>query len=146
MNPYFYPVYPVPYIPMVKYAQNPPTNPSMWDKLTPYVPYFQAAGIGAGLGALGGAGIGAWRGGGDWKKALKSALIGMVTGAIAAPAVHAGYGALFGPKVINYAEAVKMVEGDPDLRAEWERQGMPLHLEPLQALLRSKGRNVQIVY
>jgi hypothetical protein len=70
----------------------------------------------------------------------------MVTGAVVGPAVYAGYGALFGPKAINYAEAVKMVEEDPDLRAEWERRGMPLHLEPIQALLRSKGRNVQVVY
>jgi hypothetical protein len=102
MNPYFYPVYPVPYIPMVKYAQEPSgnqtttnTNPTFWQKLTPYVPYFQAAGVGAGLGALGGAGIGAWWGGGDWKKALKSALIGMVTGALAAPAAYRGYELLF---------------------------------------------------
>jgi len=102
MNPYFYPVYPVPYIPMVKYAQDPPaqtastapTNPTFWDRLTPYVPYFRAAGVGAGLGALGG-GIGTWGVGGDWKKALKSALIGMVTGAIAAPAAYRGYELLF---------------------------------------------------
>ena len=138
---YYYPprYYPYYYYPMYKYA-------GLYDTLAPALPYLGAAGVGAGLGAIGGAGIGAWRGGGDWKKALKSALVGMVTGAVVGPAAYAGYGALFGPKVINYAEAVKMVEGDPELRAEWERQGMPLHLEPLQALLRSKGRNVQIVY
>jgi len=98
MNPYFYPVYPVPYIPMVKYAQNTTSgqqNPTFWERLTPYAPYFQAAGVGAGLGALGGAGLGAWLGKGDWKRALKSALIGMVTGAIAGPAVYAGYSRLF---------------------------------------------------
>jgi len=97
MQPYFYPVYPVPYIPMVKYAQNTTSgqqNPTFWERLTPYAPYFQAAGVGAGLGALGG-GIGTWGVGGDWKKALKSALIGMVTGAIAAPAAYRGYELLF---------------------------------------------------
>jgi len=95
MQPYFYPIYPVPYwyghhVPMVKYAE----NPSMWDRLTPYVPYLQAAGVGAGIGALGGAGIGAWREG-DWKKALKSALLGMVAGAVAGSAVYGGYQMLF---------------------------------------------------
>jgi len=94
MNPYFYPVYPVPYIPLVKYAQDTSTTPSLRDRLAPYVPYFQAAGVGAGLGALGG-GIGALGVGSDWKKALKSALIGMVTGAIAAPAAYRGYELLF---------------------------------------------------
>jgi len=97
MNPYFYSVYPVPYIPMVKYAQNTTSgqqNPTFWERLTPYAPYFQAAGVGAGLGALGG-GVGALGMGSDWKKALKSALIGMVTGAIAAPAAYRGYELLF---------------------------------------------------
>jgi hypothetical protein len=97
MNPYFYPVYPVPYIPMVKYATDQTTtntNPTFWQKLAPYAPYFQAAGVGAGLGALGG-GVGAWGVGGDWKKALKSALIGMVTGALAAPAAYRGYELLY---------------------------------------------------
>jgi hypothetical protein len=100
MQLYFYPIYPVPYwynhhVPMVKYAQNPPTNPSMWDKLTPYVPYFQAAGIGVGIGALGGVGISALWGTGGWKRVLRSALIGMVTGAIAGPALYAGYSRFF---------------------------------------------------
>jgi len=110
MHPYFYPVYPVSYIPMVKYAK----DPTLWDKLTPYAPYFQAAGVGAGLGALGGAGIGAWRGG-DWKKALKSALIGMVTGAIAAPAVYAGYSRLFPGQTAPPAQGTPPVqEKQPD--------------------------------
>jgi hypothetical protein len=88
MRPYRYPAYWYnPYIPMVKYA-----DASRWQNVTPYL---QAAGIGGGIGALGGAGVGALMGRGDWKKALKSALIGMVAGAVVGPAVYAGYSALF---------------------------------------------------
>jgi hypothetical protein len=88
MRPYHYPAYWYnPYIPMIKYA-----DASWWQNVTPYL---QAGGIGAGIGALGGAGVGALMGKGDWKKALKSALIGMVAGAVAGPAVYAGYSALF---------------------------------------------------
>jgi len=72
---------------MVKYADT-----SWWQNVTPYL---QAGGIGAGIGALGGAGVGALMGKGDWKKALKAALIGTVAGAIAGPAVYAGYSRLF---------------------------------------------------
>jgi hypothetical protein len=153
---YYYPThyYPYYYYPMYKYAN-----------LTPYL---GAAGIGAGLGALGGAGIGALRGG-DWKKALKSALIGMVAGAVAGPAVYAGYSALFPgqeaksappvapasvplspgipaaaliePVTISQREALRMVKDNPFLYTVWETRGGPMSAIDLQQILQSSGYN-----
>jgi len=167
MRPYFYPTYPVPYwynpyVPMVKYADT-----SWWQNVTPYL---QAGGIGAGLGALGGAGIGAWRGGGDWKKALKSALIGMVAGAVVGPAIYAGYSALFPgqaakpappvapasvpsslgvipeaalrePVTISQRTALRMIQDNPFLYSVWETRGRPESAIDLQQILQSSGYN-----
>jgi hypothetical protein len=83
---------------MVKYAQTSSAEgSSLWDRLTPVVPYLRAAGIGAGIGALGGvgAGVGAGWERGDWKRVLKSALIGMIAGTIAGPTLYGGYQMLF---------------------------------------------------
>ena len=136
---HYYPYY---YYPMYKYA-------SLYDKLAPALPYLGAAGVGAGLGAVGGAGIGALRGG-DWKKALKSALIGMVTGAVVGPAAYAGYRALSSnttpppPQETSVLDALYMIERDPELKADWERWGRPYDVESLQALLGYHGKNVRI--
>jgi hypothetical protein len=151
---YYYPThyYPYYYYPMYKYA-------SLYDKVAPALPYLGAAGVGAGLGALGGAGIGAWRGGGDWKKALKSALIGMVAGAVVGPAAYAGYQALFptstpapaptpvlGPplKVISIDEAHRLGETHPGVHQELVSMGFPRDPNVLQNIFRRYGINVYI--
>jgi hypothetical protein len=155
---YYYPThyYPYYYYPMYKYAN-----------LTPYL---GAAGVGAGLGALGGAGVGALMGRGDWKKALKSALIGMVAGAVAGPAVYAGYSALFPgqaakpaspvapasvppslggipaaalrePMTISRDTASYMIQNNPFLYSVWETHGKPESAIDLQQILQSSGYN-----
>ena len=84
---YYSPLYPYPF---VKLAEQQPQE-SFWSTAWQTArPYLGAAGIGAGLGGLGAFG-GAYFTDKDWKKALKAALIGAVTGAIAAPAVYGGY-------------------------------------------------------
>jgi hypothetical protein len=149
MRPYFYPAYPVPYwynpyVPkpqMIKYADT-----SWWQNVTPYL---QAGGIGAGIGALGGAGVGALRGRGDWKKALKSALVGMVAGAVVGPAAYAGYRALFpastpAPEEISILDALYIIEKNPEIMEDWVRWGQPYDRESLQAILGYHGKNVRI--
>jgi len=139
---YHYPTYYYPYYhyPMYKYA-------GLYDTLAPALPYLGAAGVGAGLGALGGAGIGAWRGG-DWKKALKSALIGMVAGAVVGPAAYAGYQALFpapapkeepvlGPprRVITLEEAHKIIPTHPGAHQEYVGMNYPTDPRILQDIM-----------
>jgi len=145
---YYYPprYYPYYYYPMYKYA-------GLYDTLAPALPYLGAAGVGAGLGAIGGAGIGAWRGGGDWKKALKSALVGMVTGAVVGPAAYAGYQALFPaprpsefptPQLVSLDEAEAMIELDPITKQEYDLAGRRKDPVFMEALLARVGRPVKI--
>jgi len=158
MRPYYYPAYWYnPYIPMVKYADT-----SWWQNVTPYL---QAGGIGAGLGALGGAGIGALRGG-DWKKALKSALIGMVAGAVAGPAVYAGYSALFPkqtaapvqrptiagmpipedtPLIVTRNKALLILRSIPILEAQWNLLGRPQDIGAIQKLFHAANLPYTVV-
>jgi len=86
-----YPMMPYnPYYPFVKYAQE--TQPGFWSTAWQASrPYLGAAGIGAGIGALGGLGA-ALVSRKDWKNALKSALVGAILGGVGGALVRGGYG------------------------------------------------------
>jgi len=119
MQPYFYPIYPVPYwrnryVPMVKYAK----DPSRQNRPAPYVPY---------------SGIGVATGKGNLSR---------VPNPVASPASTGGapQSAKGGPRrAVSLGEALEAIILNPDARVYWMAQGRPLTREWVQLILDDTG-------